>query len=167
MNAIHEQSSATDPRREVDRWLGNYADDHRNPTNVLIHWICVPLILWTAVALLWVLPVPVLIGRQGLWAGAAMFFALSFYLRLSRTLGFAMLAVFVVLGLITEGLFRVLGGWALLWLAVAVFVLAWIAQFVGHKIEGKRPSFLTDLAYLLIGPVWIVAKILRRLGVKY
>jgi uncharacterized membrane protein YGL010W len=167
MNAVPDATSAADPRREVDRWLGNYAEDHRNPTNVLIHWICVPLILWTAVALLWVLPVPALFGRQGLWAGAAMFLAISFYLRLSRTLGFAMLAVFVVLGLITEGLFRVLGGWMLLWLAVGVFVLAWIAQFVGHKIEGKRPSFLTDLAYLLIGPAWIVAKILRRLRVKY
>ena len=166
MNAIPEQSAA-DPRREVDRWLGNYAEDHRNPTNVLIHWICVPLILWTAIAMLWVLPVPALLGRQGLWAGAAMFFALTFYLRLSRTLGFAMLAAFVVLGLITEGLYRAFGGWVLLWLAVGVFVAAWIAQFVGHRIEGKRPSFLTDLAYLLIGPAWIVAKILRKLGVAY
>jgi len=109
------------------------------------------LILWTGVALLWIVPVPAFLGRAGLWAGVAMFFALSFYLRLSRPLGFGMLAVFVLLGLITESLYRVLGpGW-LMWLAIGVFVLAWIAQFIGHQIEGKRPSFLTDLAYLLIG----------------
>jgi len=48
-----------------------------------------------------------------------------------------------------------------------VFVVAWVAQFVGHKVEGKRPSFLTDLAYLLIGPAWIVAKVMRRLGIAY
>ncbi len=96
-----------------------------------------------------------------------MFFAISFYLRLSRPLGFAMLTVFVVLGLITEALFRTVGPGPLLWLAIAVFVAAWIAQFIGHRIESKKPSFLTDLAYLLIGPAWIVAKLMRRLGVAY
>lgn len=161
---VHTES---DPRREVDRWLGNYAEDHRNPTNVLIHWICVPAILWTVVAALWVIPVPPLLGRPGLWAGAAMFFAIVFYLRLSRMLGLAMLGVFVALGVLTEWLYRELGPANLLYLAIGVFVVAWIAQFVGHHIEGKRPSFLTDLAYLLIGPVWIVAKLLRRAGLSY
>lgn len=165
MNAtVHTDS---DPRREVDRWLGNYAEDHRNPTNVLIHWICVPSILWTVIAALWVVPVPSLLGRPGLWAGVAMFFALAFYLRLSRTLGLAMFLVFVALGVITELLYRELGAANLLYLAIGIFVAAWIAQFVGHHIEGKRPSFLTDLAYLLIGPAWIVAKLLRRAGISY
>jgi uncharacterized membrane protein YGL010W len=162
--AVHPE---TDTRREVDRWLGNYAEDHRNATNVLIHWICVPAILWTVIAALWVIPVPSLLGRAGLWAGVAMFFALAFYLRLSRTLGLAMFGVFVVLGVITELLYRELGSTHLLYLAIGVFVVAWIAQFIGHHIEGKRPSFLTDLAYLLIGPAWIVAKLLRRAGIAY
>jgi uncharacterized membrane protein YGL010W len=165
MNAIPNEP--VDPRREVDRWLGNYSEDHRNPTNILVHWICVPLILWTVIALLWVVPVPAMLGRAGLWAGVAMFTSLSFYLRLSRALGLAMFVAFVALGLITEALYRWLGPAALMWLAVGVFVVAWIAQFVGHKVEGKRPSFLTDLAYLLIGPAWIVAKIMRRLHIAY
>jgi uncharacterized membrane protein YGL010W len=93
-----------------------------------------------------------------------MFAALSFYLRLSRPLGLAMFVAFVVLGLITEALYRSLGPSPLMWLAIVVFVVAWIAQFIGHRVEGKRPSFLTDLAYLLIGPAWIVAKIMRRVG---
>ena len=164
MNAIPDQTA--DTRREVDRWLGNYSEDHRNPTNILIHWICVPLILWTVIALLWVVPVPASIGRPGLWAGVAMFAAMMFYLRLSRVLAFGMLAAFVLLGLITEGLYRTLGPLPLMWLAIGVFVLAWIAQFLGHKIEGKRPSFLTDMAYLLIGPAWIVAKLMRKLGIS-
>ena len=167
MNATQSNTPSTDARREVDRWLGNYSQDHRNPTNIGVHWICVPLILWSVIAFLWVVPVPSVLGRAGLWAGLAMFLALMFYLRLSRPLGFAMLATFVILGLITEALYRTLGANHLLWLAVVVFVLAWIAQFVGHKIEGKKPSFLTDLAYLLIGPAWIVAKIMRRMGIAY
>ena len=52
------------------------------------------------------------------------------------------------------------------WLAVGVFVAAWIGQFIGHQFEGRRPSFLTDLAYLLIGPAWLMAKLLRRLGME-
>ena len=159
--------SVNDTRREVDRWLGNYSEDHRNPTNITIHWICVPLILWTAVALLWIIPVPAVLGRPGFWAGVAMFAALVFYLRLSRALMLGMLVAFVVLGVVTETLYRVLGAQALMWTAIAVFVAAWIGQFIGHKIEGRKPSFLTDLAYLLIGPAWLVAKIMRRIGIAY
>ena len=69
--------------------------------------------------------------------------------------------------MITEILYRALGATQLLWLAIAVFVVAWIAQFIGHHIEGRRPAFFTDLVYLLIGPAWIVAKIMRRLGIAY
>ena len=102
---------------------------------------------------------------SGLWAGAAMLAALMFYLKLSRKLGYGMFLAFVLLGLVTEGLYRALGPGQLLILAAGVFVAAWIAQFVGHHIEGKRPSFFTDLAYLLIGPAWIVSKLMRRAGI--
>jgi uncharacterized membrane protein YGL010W len=167
MNAIHPEIDDVDTRREVDRRLGNYSEDHRNPTNILIHWICVPFIVWTVVAALWTIPVPAALGRPGFWAGVAMFASLAFYIRLSKPLAFAMLAVYVVMGLITEALFRSLGASGLLWLAGMVFVIAWIAQFIGHNIEGRRPAFFTDLVYLLIGPLWIVAKILRRVGIAY
>ena len=160
-------NQTADPRREVERWLGNYSEDHRNPLNVTIHWICVPLILWAVIALLWVVPVPPMLGRAGFWAGVAMFAALVFYLRLSRALMFGMLIAFVLLGLVCEGLYRAFGPGALMWIAIAVFVGAWIGQFIGHKAEGRKPSFLTDLAYLLIGPAWLVAKVMRRIGVAY
>ncbi|HOV58788.1 MAG TPA: DUF962 domain-containing protein [Rhodanobacteraceae bacterium] len=162
---MSEAHPSADTRSELQRWLGSYSEDHRHPANIAIHWVCVPLILWTVIAALWTVPVPPWLGRPGLWAGAGMFVALMFYLRLSRTLGYAMLGVFVLLGLGSEGLYRALGAMPLLALAGGVFLVAWIAQFIGHHLEGKRPSFLTDLAYLLIGPAWLVAKLLRRLGV--
>ena len=93
--------------------------------------------------------------------------AFAFYWRLSRPLGVAMLVVFIAFGLLTEWLYRELGRGGLLKLAIAVFVVAWIGQFVGHKIEGRKPSFLTDLAYLLIGPAWLAGKVMRRIGVAY
>ncbi len=156
-----------DPRRPVDRFLGNYSEDHRNPTNQLIHWICVPFIVWTVIALLWVIPVPAGLGRPGLWAGLSLVAAMGFYVRLSRPLALAMLVFLVALLGLTHWLHAQIGSSALLWTAVAVFVLAWIAQFIGHNIEGKRPSFLTDLSYLLIGPLWLLSKLFRRAGLKY
>jgi len=153
--------------RTVNDWFGSYSADHQNPTNRLIHWVCVPAILWAVIAALWLVPVSAAIGRPGFWCGLVMVGAFAFYWRLSRPLGVAMLTVFIALGLLTEGLYRTFGRDGLLKLAVAVFVLAWVGQFIGHKIEGRKPSFLTDLAYLLIGPAWLAGKVLRRIGVAY
>ena len=55
-----------------------------------------------------------------------------------------------------------------LWLVcVVIFVLAWIVQFYGHKIEGAKPSFLEDLQFLMIGPAWLMSFIYKKLGVAY
>lgn len=153
--------------RPIDRWFASYSGDHRNATNQLIHVVCVPAILWSVVALLWCIPAPGTWFRDGFWAGLAMLAAALFYYRASRPLGLGMAVVFVVLGVITRVLFDALGRESLLWLAVAVFVLAWIGQFVGHRIEGRKPSVLTDLTYLLIGPAWVLAKLYRKLGLAW
>jgi uncharacterized membrane protein YGL010W len=155
--------------RNIDRWFAHYSGDHRNAGNQRIHLVAVPLILWSVVGLLWCVPVPGTWFRQGLWAALAMFLAWSFYWRASRSLGLGMLAWFVLLAWLTRWLHALLGTWQLLWLAVGVFVVAWIAQFVGHSklLEGKRPSFLTDLTYLLVGPAWVLAKLYRKLGWNY
>ena len=154
--------------RDAATWFDNYAADHQNPTNRLIHWVCVPAITWTVVALVWLIPVPGWLGRPGLWSVLAMFLAFCFYYyRLSRRIGLAMAGAFLSLALITDSLYRNIGTSGLLWLAIGVFVVAWIGQFIGHKIEGKRPSFLTDLQYLLIGPAWLMSKALSRFGAAY
>ena len=78
-----------------------------------------------------------------------------------------MLVVFVLMAWLTRWLHERLGTTQLLYLAAGVFVVAWIAQFVGHRLEGRKPSFLTDLTYLLIGPAWVLAKLYRKLGWRY
>lgn len=153
--------------RSIHDWFESYGNDHRHPLNRAIHWVCVPVILWCVIALLWLIPVPAVMLQQGAWAVLAMFAAYLFYHRLSRHIGWAMALVFVALGLITSGLHDLLGFHGLLWLAVGLFVVAWIGQFVGHLIEGQRPSFLTDLAYLLIGPAWLAGKVMKRFGLSY
>ncbi len=153
--------------RTIHDWFGSYSADHANRTNRAIHWACVPVILWCVIAAMWVIPVPPMIGRAGFWAFIAMFCAFLFYYRLSRAIGLGMAAVFIVCGLIAEGALRALGAQHLLWLAITLFVIAWIGQFAGHIIEGKRPSFFTDIAYLLIGPAWLTGKLMRRAGIQY
>ena len=156
-------------QRPIDRWFAHYSGDHRNATNQLIHVICVPAILWSVIALLWCIPAPGTWFRDGFWAGMAMLATALFYYRASRKLGLGMIVVFVLMGLLTRWLHDSYGTGTLLWLGIGVFVVAWIGQFIGHSklYEGKRPSFFTDLTYLLIGPAWVLAKLYRKLGWSY
>jgi uncharacterized membrane protein YGL010W len=153
--------------RPIDRWFANYSADHVNVTNQKIHYIAVPLILWSVTALLWCIPVPGTWFGPGLWAALPAYAAWMFYNRASRPIGYGMLAILFIMLCADWWLFGYLGRIALLQIAISVFVLAWIAQFIGHKIEGKKPSFLTDLVYLLIGPAWILGKVYRKLGLKF
>lgn len=161
------QASTPTGTRPIDRWFAHYSDDHRDATNQRIHVVAVPLILWSVIALLWCVPSPGTLFQPGIWAGAAMAAAGAFYVRASRPLGAGMVAMFVLMGLLTYWIAETFGMRVLLITAVAVFVVAWIAQFVGHKVEGRKPSFLTDLTYLLIGPAWVLAKLYRRLRIAY
>ncbi|HEX7368716.1 MAG TPA: Mpo1-like protein, partial [Rhodanobacteraceae bacterium] len=104
---------------------------------------------------------------DGVWSVIAMFLAYLFYHRLSRNIGYAMALVFAISGAIAWALYGTIGPRDLLILAIVLFVLAWIGQIIGHAIEGKRPAFLTNVVQLLIGPAWLVGKLLRRFGIAY
>lgn len=154
--------------RPIDRWFAHYSDDHRDPTNQLIHVICVPLILWSVIALLWCIPVAEGgLFRDGMWALLAMIAVWLFYRRASRPLALGMAAMLLLMALVTRLIHDHFGVQTLLVSAIGVFVLAWIGQFIGHRIEGRKPSFLTDLTYLLIGPAWVLAKLYRRMGWRW
>ncbi len=153
--------------RPIEALFDEYGESHRNPVNVTVHWIAVPLIFFSVVGLLASIPaiqVPYL-GRLAvvILALAGIFI---FYMRHSLVLAIGML-VFASLCL---GGARWLEGhapWPLWAICLAVFVVAWIAQFIGHGVEGKKPSFLRDLLFLLVGPAWLLAKLYRKLGVTY
>ena len=140
--------------RKIDDLFARYGESHRNPANKAIHWICVPLITWSVVAALWAWsPTVAYIG---------IVLALAFYAWLSPSIA---LGMFAVLALMTYPL--TLFGANLLFVAAAVFVLAWIGQFIGHMIEGRKPSFFEDLKFLLVGPAWLLGFIYRRAGIRY
>lgn len=149
--------------KSLEQWLDEYGESHQNPVNKQIHWVCVPLILWSVLALLWHL------GSSSLpWFNAATLLilcSLVFYSRLSWTLTLGMgviTAVSIALILLYQFFAPGLPLWAF---ALVVFTLAWVGQFVGHKIEGKKPSFFEDIQFLLIGPAWLMSFAYRRLGI--
>jgi uncharacterized membrane protein YGL010W len=140
--------------RRVDELLGRYGESHRHPVNKAIHWVCVPLIMWSILAALWSLSP----------AAAYVFIAttLAFYLWLAPAIAIGMLGVAAAMVYPLTAL-----GPRALPAAAAVFVAAWAGQFVGHAIEGRKPSFFEDLKFLLVGPAWLLAAAYRRFGIGY
>jgi uncharacterized membrane protein YGL010W len=153
--------------RGTSYWFDEYSASHRNPVNKALHWICVPLIVWSLIGLLWSLPAP---GRAQLeyanWASYAVAAAVFYYAALSMPLALGILPVLAAMLFSVDALSRIaqVPLWAV---AAAVFVLAWLGQFIGHAVEGKRPSFFKDVQFLLIGPIWLLADLYRRAGIPY
>ena len=142
--------------------LDEYAESHQNKLNKTIHFFCVPLIFFTIFGFLRVIPTPQSWEAIPLlnWGSIAMLPTLGYYLRLSFKLFLIFIAwgAFVLIG--NEWLFQQMAG-NLVWFSLAVFALAWVGQLYGHHIEGKKPSFLKDLQFLLIGPAWIMNFLIR------
>jgi len=151
--------------RNFQEWMNEYGVSHQNPTNQMIHKICVPLIMLTVVGFFWAIPTPdfFLSIPYFNWATIFVTTCLIFYL----TLNFKMF-----LGMLVQSFFMCwiclklesLG--VLLPFCLAVFAISWFFQFYGHKIEGKKPSFLQDLAFLLIGPLWVTRFLYKKIGIN-
>lgn len=154
--------------RDVDIWLDEYGESHQNPTNKAVHWICVPAIVFSLIGLMWSLPVPAVFTETSLilnWGTIFLMASIVYYFIMSTTLALGMV---VISGLMILGLARLDNLAMPLWqICVAIFVVAWIGQFIGHMIEGKRPSFFKDVQFLMIGPIWLLAFVYRRLGIPY
>ena len=141
--------------RPLDRLLATYGESHLHPVNEVIHFVCVPVIAFSLLGLLWAV--------QPLVAAGLVVASLVYYLTLSVSFALGMLlmsgAMLGILALLPQ---------AWVWqISAAVFVVAWIGQFIGHKIEGKKPSFFDDVRFLLIGPLFVLSFLYRRLKISY
>lgn len=154
--------------KTADEWFDEYGESHRNRTNKALHWVCVPAIVFSLVGLLWSLPHPEFFARVSPllnWGTLFVAAAMIYYLVLSWPLA---------LGMVVVSALVILGNHALaqletpLWqVSLAIFVIAWIGQFIGHRIEGRKPSFFKDIQFLLIGPIWLLGFVYRKTGVPY
>ena len=151
--------------KTIQQWLSEYGESHQNHTNKAIHWICVPAIFFSITGLLYGIKLPFFIsGIQLNVAMIVLALVTVYYITLSKTLWiglflFAALCLWLCY-LIEQANFMPL------WLfSIIVFVAAWAGQFYGHKVEGKKPSFLKDLQFLMIGPAWLMSFIYKKLGI--
>ncbi|MBO6212075.1 DUF962 domain-containing protein [Algoriella sp.] len=156
--------------RKIEQLFDEYGESHKNVTNKLIHWICVPLIFWTILGFISYIPTPHIYIQYFGFLSIASILALClvsiFYFRLSFVIGLLMIFVMLLMEHFVS-LVNINFGNKSWILYLIVFVITWILQFVGHKIEGKKPSFLKDLQFLLVGPIWLLSFILRKIGIKY
>ncbi len=153
--------------KELETWLNEYGESHQNATNKLIHWICVPVIFFTICGLLYSVKLPLLLSPTvSLNFGfIAMLLVIVYYFFLSWRLAIGMF-LFGMLCLILCNWIELNFAIPLWQVALFLFVLAWIGQFYGHKIEGKKPSFLKDIQFLLIGPAWLMSFVYHKLGIR-
>lgn len=156
-------------KKTADQWFAEYGESHQNRTNKLIHWVCVPLIFVVIMGLLWSIPVLSVMSTVPYlnWATLSAIVVVGFYWRLSVSLAVG-LTLFTLATYALLAWYEQQSGWPALWLTSLVgFVLLWIGQFIGHHIEGKKPSFFKDIQFLLIGPAWLMGFIYRSLGIPY
>ncbi|MDO9385001.1 MAG: DUF962 domain-containing protein [Hyphomicrobiaceae bacterium] len=146
--------SHIDGTRRVDQLLAHYEESHRNPKNELIHFIAIPLIMLSLVGMMFALHPYV--------AYAFIAASMVYYLRLSLVF----MVTMILWSLLSIALVFAMGS-IVLELSIAIFVGAWILQFIGHKLEGKKPSFFEDLQYLWVGPLFVLSKLFVRLGIRW
>jgi uncharacterized membrane protein YGL010W len=158
--------------RRIDELLTEYGESHQNSTNKTIHWICVPLIFFSVVGLIASIPsglVQQFLGEgnpYANWATVTLVLVLVYYVSISIPLSIGMM-LFGSLCLFVANLITKVNVAPLWQVCLIIFAVAWIGQFYGHKVEGKKPSFFKDVQFLLIGPAWLMHFIYKRLGIPY
>ena len=151
--------------KSIQQWFDEYAESHQNATNQKLHFINVPIIYFSIIGLFMSINPIFLQEKINLnnplienWATILLIFILTFYLRLSFAV-FLKMFVFSVISVI--GNYYIQQSFNLLYVSIFLFIIAWIGQFYGHKLEGKKPSFFKDLQFLLIGPPWVFTKMFK------
>lgn len=158
--------------RRIEELLHEYGQSHQNETNKAIHWICVPAIFFSIVGLIYSIPSEMIasllpfLGDFANWATLVLILVLFYYVSLSPPLALGML-FFSALCLALSNLIDLISPIPLWMISIGIFVVAWIFQFYGHKIEGKKPSFFKDVQFLMIGPAWLMHFIYKKLGLSY
>ncbi len=154
--------------------MSEYAESHQTSFNKSVHYICVPLIFFSLIGLLASIPtgtvlsslVPASLQPYAHIGTIVIILGLLYYLRLSVVLfiGMLLFSAAVLWGIHQIATIDIAPLWAMM---LIIFVLAWIGQFIGHKHEGKKPSFLKDLQFLMIGPAWTMSHLFEALKIKY
>ena len=151
--------------RTFNEWMAEYGVSHKHPTNQIIHKIFVPLIMLSVIGIIWSIPTPEFFKTVPYlnWATIFSLGCLIFYISLNFLMFLGMLFLTSLMCFICQQLEN---SGILLQASIIIFFISWIFQFYGHKVEGKKPSFIQDLAFLLIGPLWVLRFFYSKVGIK-
>jgi len=143
---------------DVHALFADYASYHRTKGNKAFHRIGIPLIMLSLLGMLarvhgaarWSLDAGGIGGVHALDAATLLIVvATIYYFFVEWRLAIPMFFVSVV--------FYVIGAKLPMWINVALFIVGWIFQFIGHSVyEHRQPAFLRNFVHLLIGPLWIL-----------
>ena len=156
----------------MQEWFDKYGESHQNPVNKAFHWVCVPAIFFSLIGILSVISfsfdsqlIPAYLLEYFNVGTLLIVFGLIFFSRLSWpiTIGMTLISLLILKGLTMMRS----AGLDILTVNLWIFAIAWVGQFIGHKIEGAKPSFFDDIKFLLIGPAWLLSFIYKRIGIKY
>ncbi|WP_372795664.1 DUF962 domain-containing protein [Lutibacter sp.] len=152
--------------KTLQNWFDEYAISHQHKTNQKIHYFCVPAIFFSIVGMLMSIPTNLISNFTKIsnpfienWASPVLILLLLFYIRLSFSI-FVRMLTFSIVCLV--GNYFLSTTFPLFYTSLFIFIVAWIGQFYGHKLEGKKPSFFKDLQFLLIGPAWVFEKLSKK-----
>jgi uncharacterized membrane protein YGL010W len=161
-------------KRPIDIVIDEYASFHQKPANRVINYICIPLIVFSVVGFVWSLPFPQLkfLGSYITylnWGSFLIALSVYYYMRLSPILSYIMLLllfalVYLVIQLQLSGKSS---GFVLPQICVFIFIMANIAQFIGYRAEGRKPTFSEEFKFMLTAPLWLLSLVLKKFGIKY
>lgn len=158
--------------KKAQEWFDEYGTSHKNPINKLIHWICVPIIFFSIIGFFISIPAPEIVDKS---SSLYPYFNYGTFIILLGMIFYWLISPAIAVGMLLFSVFVLWGNIQLagslkepLWLiSLILFVSAWIGQFIGHYIEGAKPSFFKDLQFLLIGPAWLMGFIYKAIGIRY
>jgi uncharacterized membrane protein YGL010W len=171
---IKIQPAKPGDKRKIDVYFDRLDASHQNPTNRLLHWFFVPVMVLGLLGMAWALPFPHIgfIGKYSgffNWASFVIAFAMYYYLKLSPLLSY--FALFLLFGLsygvMQLELYEKAGGPPLALVSVIVLFAGLAGQYIGGKIEDKEQSFNDDTKLLAITPLWVLYSLTKKFGLRY
>jgi uncharacterized membrane protein YGL010W len=160
--------------RPIEVYFNRLNASHKNPTNRLLHFTGIPLMLLGVLGIAWAIPFPYIkfLGQyNGMfnWASFVIAFSVYYTLKLSPNLSYAMLIILFILsyGISQLAALELAGGPPLIWVSTGILATGVLLQYMGGNIEGNKRSFEDDKQLVLITPIWVLHFLAKRIGLKY
>ena len=152
--------------KSISQVLGEYAAYHRHPLNRMTHYFGIPLIIFSMLLIL-TIPSFSVADVSVTAADILMAIVIAWYLKLDTLLGFLALSFLLPMLLVAEEISSSLNSTVLNWLFAFTFIIGWILQLLGHRIEKRRPALVDNFMQIFSAPLFIVSELVFSLGMRH